>query len=1005
MFEPKYKEVVFEKAIETDLLAPSGAYIKRDAAAFNPELALFPDDVFGLIQDTQPKLWAELRQQHGDALESTLLNWLTAALGDEHRGALHVLRHGFKFYGKTIQIAQFRPAHNLSPDVAAKYEKNRLTITRQLHYSAAEPQKSLDMVIALNGIPVATLELKNPLTGQNFRHAIHQYKTDRSQKDLIFQFKKRALVHFAVDPDEVYMTTRLAGDSSYFLPFNRGRDNGAGNPPNPNGYATEYLWKEVLERHSFLDILARFIHLATEEKVINGQVAKKEICIFPRYHQLDAVRRLEAAARHEGPGKNYLIQHSAGSGKSNSIAWLAHRLASLHDAQDGKVFDSVIVITDRIVLDRQLQDTIYQFEHKSGVVEKIEKNSTQLAQALKNGVPIVVTTLQKFPFVTEKIGALPEKRYAIIVDEAHSSQSGEAAIKLKEVLAGQALDKTVEQEKNGQDLDDYEEQVIRTMLARGPQPNLSYFAFTATPKYKTLEVFGRPGPDGKPQPFHLYSMRQAIEEKFILDVLKNYTTYKAYYRIIKAIADDPIVEKRKAAAALAQYMKLHPHNIAQKTAIMVEHFRACVRHKIGGRAKAMVATESRLAAVRYKRAFDKYIAEKHYTDVAALVAFSGVVDDDGVQYSEPGMNAETIGKPVTEKELPEIFGGSKYNVLIVAEKYQTGFDQPLLHTMYVDKRLSGVQAVQTLSRLNRTHRGKEETFVLDFVNDTAEILESFKPYYEQTAIAEQADPKHLYAVQAKLDGFHVYFKPEVENFARVFFDPAKQGDKGNAQLYVHLQPAVDRYAQLPEEQQDEFKKLLVTFRNLYAFLAQIMPFSDADLEKLYAFVRLLLNKLPKRATGPNYDFEDDVALQYYRIEKIAEGAIELQPGEGGSVSGPTEVGTGAAKDEKAPLSKLIDHLNEKFGTEFTKADQLFFDQVEEAAVADEKLQQSAQVNSVDNFKFDFQKMLMGLFIGRMEQNEDIVARFMNDGEFQAAVSSALLNSVYNRIKKAASAPV
>src|SRR5450756_3096016 len=542
----------------------------------------------------------------------------------------------------------------MNPETQALYATNHLTATRQVKYSPAS-ESSIDLVLSLNGLPVVTAELKNPMSGQTWRDAVWQYKTDRDPGEMIFRFKLRALVHFAVDPDEVHMTTKLGLKGTRFLPFNKGNGTAAGNPVNPGGYKTAYLWEQVWARDSLMDILARFLHLQADDKQLGGKTVKRETMIFPRYHQLDCVRKAEADAREQGAGRNYLIQHSAGSGKSNSTAWLAHRLASLHSGDDVKIFDSVVVVTDRRVLDKQLQDTIYQFEHKQGVVERIDESSSQLAEALEAGVPIVIPTLQKFPFVT-----------------------------------------------------------------RGQQKVLSVFGSTATPKYKTLEVFGRPGPDAKPVPFHLYSMRQAIEEGFILDVLANYTTYKTYLSLIKATEDDPEVEKKQAAKALARYMSLHPYNIAQKTEVMVEHFRTHTRHKIAGRAKAMVVTRSRLHAVRYKQAFDDYLAEHGYSDINTLVAFSGEVFDpdvSGLTYTEVGMN-----EGIREKQLPDKFAGDEQHLVVVAEKYQTGFDQPLLHTMYVDKRLSGVQAVQTLSRLNRTAPGKEDTFVLDFVNDPEEIF-------------------------------------------------------------------------------------------------------------------------------------------------------------------------------------------------------------------------------------------------------------------------------------------
>ncbi|MDP8240987.1 MAG: type I restriction endonuclease [Candidatus Hatepunaea meridiana] len=992
----QYKEVAFEAAIE-HYLTVAGGYEKDDGEAFERERCLFPQNVISFIKITQPVEWEYLASIQKDKAEETLLDDLCRALNSEHEGCLSVLRHGFKCFGKLFRLAYFAPASGLNPEIQNLYDANSLTITRQLRYSNRHGN-TLDVTLALNGIPVATVELKNPMTGQTWRNAVQQYKHDRDQADLIFQFKKRTLVHFAVDTDEVYMTTRLSGGKTRFLPFNKGYNSGAGNPENPSGYKTAYLWEEVLERHSFLDILARFIHLQTVEKRLGGKRVSRETMIFPRYQQLDCVRKLVVGAEEKGAGVNYLVQHSAGSGKSNSIAWLAHRLASLHDNKDEKVFDSVIIVTDRVVLDQQLQNTVYQFEHKQGVVQKIDVDATQLGQALTTGVPIVITTLQKFPFVTEKIGDLPKRRYAVIIDEAHSSQGGETATELKGVLGGAVMKEEIRQKVEEEGLLDYEEEILRTMAKRGHQPNISFFAFTATPKHKTLEVFGQPGTDGKPQPFHLYSMRQAIEEGFIIDVLQNYTTYKTYYRLIKSIEDDPKVDKRKAARALARFMSLHPHNIAQKTEVMVEHFRHFTMHKIGSRAKAMVVTSSRLHAVRYKQAFDKYIAEKGYKEIKTLVAFSGtVIDPDvpGLEYTEVSMN-----QGIREKELPERFGTNEYQVLLVAEKYQTGFDQPLLHTMYVDKRLAGIQAVQTLSRLNRMHPGKEDTFVLDFVNDPEEILVAFQPYYEQTLIGERAEAKQLYELQARLDVQQVYHKAEIEEFCKVFYKPAKyQTPTDHARMNTCIDPAVNRYNQLDEDVREEFRKELVAYRNLYAFMSQVIPFQDTDLEKLYSYIRFLLAKLPKGDRGPVYHFDDEVALKYYRIQKICEGSIDLEAGKSEPVSGPTDVGTGIARGEEIELSKLIEILNERFGTEFKPGDQLFFDSIREDAVTDSNLRQAALANTMENFGYVFRRALEVLFIDRMEQNEEITAKYMNDKDFQETVAEHLLKQVYEQIRR------
>ena len=605
--------------------------------------------------------------------------------------------------------------------------------------------------------------------------------------------------------------------------------------------------------------------------------------------------------------------------------------------------------------------------------------------------------------MTEKVESLPDRRYAVIVDEAHSSQSGESATELKGVLAANSIKEKAKEEAEAQGLTDHEEEILKTMLKRGRQPNISFFAFTATPKYKTLKVFGTKGPDGKPLPFHHYSMRQAIEENFILDVLKYYTTYRTYFKLLKSIEDDPEVDKRKAAQALARFTSLHPHNIAQKTEVMLEHFRTFTKHKIGGRAKAMVATSSRLHAVRYKQEFDKQIREKGYDDIKTLVAFSGTVEEPdaaGVSYTEPDMNRQANGKPLSEKQLPEKFATDEYSVLIVAEKYQTGFDQPLLHTMYVDKRLAGIQAVQTLSRLNRTCPGKEDTFVFDFVNKPEEIFEAFKPYYEVTHVGEEVDPRQLYDLQSRLDECHVYHMDEVDEFCKVFFKPkATQTPSDHAKINAIIDPAITRFSALDEDEREDFRGLLITFRNLYSFLSQVILYQDSDLEKLYTYARFLLSKLPRRAAGPKYDFDDEVSLKFYRLQKISEGTIQLESGEGGEVKGPTAVGTGRGEGPQVELSQLIDQINERFGTDFTPADELFFNQIREEAIADEELRQAARANTIDNFRFVFDKALETLFIDRMEQNEELFAKFMNDQDFQKIVREHLLREVYSEIRE------
>lgn len=1005
----RHNEASFESVIEAHLLATG--YESISQATYDPERAIFSEITLAFIRATQPKEWAKLEALHGVNTDASVLKDLTHWL-DTH-GTLAVLRNGFKCYGRTLRIAFFKPAHGMNPELAAQYAANRVGVTRQLRYSLKNANE-LDLALSINGIPVATAELKNPMTGQTVTDAIIQYQRDRDHREPLFEFKRRALVHFAVDTELVFMTTRLAGSATHFLPFNKGLDGGAGNPPDPHGraYRMAYLWEEVWQRDSLLDIFARFMHLQVEEKrTEDGRKIKKETMIFPRYHQLRAVRELEAAAREEGPGFNYLVEHSAGSGKSNTIGWLAHRLSSLHNDADQKVFDSVIVITDRRVLDRQLQDTIYQFEHRQGVVLKIDEDSRQLAEALTNSVPIIISTLQKFPFVARQLakmaeergeqadGVLPTRRCAVIIDEAHSSQSGETATDLKEVLGGNVLREEAARYAVEEGIENLDE-LYRNMAKRGRQANLSFFAFTATPKHKTLAVFGR-DESGKPgQPFHRYTMRQAIEEGFIMDVLEKYTTYATYYKLVKASEDDPNVERKQAAKALARFMRLHPYNIAQKTEVMMEHFNAFTRHRIGGKAKAMLVTGSRLEAVRYKLAFDAYIRDKGYSWIKTLVAFSGEVIDDelpGKTWTEVGMNGG-----IKEGELPEKFDSHEYQVLLVAEKYQTGYDQPLLHTMYVDKRLSGIQAVQTLSRLNRMHPLKEDTFVLDFVNDRDEIREAFKQFYEGAEMGEEADPNQMYAIKAEMDATGIYLPEEVQRFIAVYFKPKQRQSAADHQaMNAALDPAVDRFKALQDEGEEEaelWRGKLHAFRNLYAFLSQVIPYQDSELERLYTFLRFLSPKLPKRTGGQRYSFDDEVRLEYYRLQKISEGSISLREGKAEPLDGPREVGSGKLRDEDVPLSRLIDVINERFGTDFTDADQLFFDQIIEAAIEDGSLREAAAVNPEDKFALLFSGLLETLLIERMEQNEDIFARFMNERDFQSLVSEWISKKVYARFR-------
>lgn len=967
----------FEGEIEAWLL--DHRYAKGDPHALDRELGLDPGEVFAFVEETQPNAWRALAERHGgeDAARASFLRRLAQEL--DERGTVDVLRHGVKDLGIGIRLAFFRPAHGLTPELVASYEANRLQVVRQFLYEDSD--RTIDLALLLNGIPVATAELKNPITGQDVGHAKTQYRRDRDPANV--SLARRAVVHFAVDPDEVAMTTKLAAAATQFLPFNKGsEEGGAGNPLNPGGHKTAYLWQDVWQRDNWLDLLARFVQSSKTER------------IFPRFHQWDAVRRLEAHAREHGAGQSYLVEHSAGSGKSNSIAWLAHRLATLHDASDRKVFDKVVIISDRRILDRQLRDHVYGVEHAQGVVEKADKHSSQLAEALAGEQAlIIVTTMQKFPFVLDKVGELPARTYAVIVDEAHSSQTGEGAAEVRRVLAGgseEARLEAAESEDAAEEAEhgDSQDLLARSLEGRGRPQNLSFFAFTATPKAKTLELFGTPDPETKkPGPFHLYTMKQAIQEEFILDVLANYTTYKTFFRVQKKIVEDPSYDPARAKRAVARFVTLHPHNLAQRAEIVVEHFREHTAKKIGGRAKAMVVTSSRLHAVRMKLAIDAYVAEKGYPDVHALVAFSGSVDDEGDKFTEPGMNA------FPESETAERFASDEYQVLVVAEKFQTGFDQPLLHTMYVDKVLTGLNSVQTLSRLNRMHPLKEDTFVLDFRNELEQIQEDFRPYYERTE-AVPTDSNLMWDTNRALWAFDVLRVEEVEEGVRALLSVTEKA--GHGAVYAASDPALARFGELDEEVQDAFRDVLARYVSIYSFVSQIVPYVDRSLERDYVFGKALLSRLPGQAAD-RLDLGSEVELSHLRIQQTFEGTGSLEEGGGEVVA----IFSGRGKEHELDaehLSRIVDVINERFGTDWGDADQLLFDQFEETWAADEDLGARARENSYDNFRLVFEREFMGTVVSRMEGNEEIFKRILDDLPFRAQVFDFYAEKLYERLR-------
>ena len=990
------KEKRFEQDIE-EYLTAYGGYQKGNPAAFNREKALDTGTFLSFIRTSQPKQWERFEKIYGTDSERQLIDRFCREV--KLVGLLKVLRQGFTDRGIKFRAVFWKPETSINETSQAQYAANILHCTRQLHYSLSN-ENSIDIVLFLNGIPVVSMELKCQFTGQDTANAIQQYKFDRAGKDAIFEFKNRVLVHFAVDLTNVYMTTRLEGPKTYFLPFNQGSNGagnvgGKGNPINPDGYDTAYLWENVLCKDRLLEILHKYLHLQQEKDEKTGEV-KSERMIFPRYHQLDVVTKLLADVKANGSGKNYLIQHSAGSGKSNSIAWLAHRLTGLHDDHDEKIFQSVIIVTDRRVLDSQLQNTVYQFDHVAGVVQKIDKNAQQLREAIEAGTGIIITTLQKFPVIYKEVRS-GNKRFAVIVDEAHSSQTGDAARKLKRALAD--TEKILEEyakeeyEEESKRKDD-EDKLLDELAAQGVHENLSFFAFTATPKDKTLQTFGQRDENGKYHPFHVYSMRQAIEEGFILDVLQNYMTYNMYYKIAKAIPDDPELDTAAGVRAIRQFETLHPHNISQKTAIMLEQFRSVTRHKIGGKAKAMIVTPSRLHAVRYLLEFKRQIQEKGYTDLDVLVAFSGEVEDNGETYTEEKLNKTKSGETIKEKALPEAFHTDEYGMLIVAEKYQTGFDEPLLHTMFVDKKLSGVKAVQTLSRLNRTMRGKKDTFVLDFVNSAEDIRKAFEPYYEETVLEEETDPNVVYDLKNTLDEYRVYQQMEIDRFAEIFYSSEEQAGGDLGELQGTIRPALDRFEALEEEKQDLFKSTLARFNRIYAFITQVCRLFDKDIHKFSVYAKFLYTMLPKGGRDKVY-VDDKVLLEYYRLEKDFEGGIQLESAPEGFR--PITGEAGRKEKKRDPLTVIIEKINEKYGTNFTEMDKVLL-QMENDYAAQDKWHSYAQNNDRKTFMLLFEKDFPNMAAARYEQNEDFFVKMFSDPDMMRQVMETVGTVLYERLR-------
>lgn len=981
----KTSELKMEEQIETDLVNING-YVSRSNRSYDKKLCMDSELVINFIMATQPEEWEKLKLQHGEQIEEKFLKRLSNEI--ERRGTLDILRKGVTDLGVTFDLFYPIPVSKMNETYHKLFKANTFSVMRQVFFSEKN-NKSIDIVIFINGLPIITMELKDKISGSYYSvdSAIIQYKKDRDPAEPFLRFK-RCLVHFALDEDLVYMTTKLEKFDTKFLPFNKGRDYGAGNPDTA-GYRTEYLWKEIFAPEIVSDLLSNFLII---EKKKNDKGHKQERLIFPRYHQLDAVRKLTLAARNDGPGKNYLIEHSAGSGKSNTIAWLSYKLTSLHDDNDEKVFNSIIVITDRIVLDKQLQRTIYQFSPKDGVVENIEKGSKHLRKALESGKKIIVTTIQKFPYIVDDVKGLQDKSFAVIIDEAHSSQTGETSKALKKVLKFSSLEEAEET-----DIEDkyWEDELIKEMESRSQPDNISFFAFTATPKNKTLELFGEKQINGKYLPFHLYSMKQAIEEKFILDVLKNYTTCKGFFNLLKTIEDDPKYDKQKASALLKAYVEVNEHAVQKKVSIIIEHLREHVLSKIPdnegiGQAKAMIVTRSRLHAVRYKWFVDKYLKEKGYGgEIKALVAFSGTVEDfDGSEHTEHRMN----GFP--ESQTASAFDEPQNKILIVANKFQTGFDQPLLYAMYVDKRLSGVAAVQTLSRLNRTYPNKEEPIILDFANDADQIANSFEDYYISTELVEGTDPNKLYDFKHSLESANVFFQEDVNEFAALFFDKNISQDK----LHPIINRVVERFQEIDQQDPNDFRKNIQDYLRLYSFISQVMTFTDPELEKLYAFLRILIRKLPYDKPTLPKEVLDQVDIKALKYIITSDGLIELK--DGGELHPPKYKHlTDPESPEYELLSNIVKELNEKYNTDFTEKDILVALDLQYRIQENDSLKKSIKVNPKDKVKITFNQVFEKELQNIFNDNFNFYKKVNDDKKAKKNMIMDMFEVIYENLVK------
>ena len=940
---PTYREINFEDHIEQHL--NQSGYRSLQSAIYNRSLCLIRDETLQFIRDTQLKEYQRLERQYGADTPVKLLDRVSKQI--ERRGVLDVLRNGVKDRGCSFDLTYFQPSSGMNPDHQRLYAQNQFSLIRQLHYSQRN-EKSLDMVLFLNGLPLVTMELKNSLTGQTVTDAEKQYRTDRDPREPLFQFK-RCLVHFAVGNEKVSMTTHLQGDGTRFFPFNKDIEN----PVNPDGHKTAYLWEDILHPDNLIELINNFIHeQETTEKVYNPKIdavedVKHRVLVFPRYHQLDVIRKLKAAIVAEDVGHNYLIQHTTGSGKSNSIAWLAHLLTHLYGSptETNRIFASIIVVTDRRVLDKQLQETIKQVAQVDGVVHPVDATSAQLRGYLESGKDIIISTIQKFSVIAEEIGKLKSKSFAVIIDEAHSSQSGESARNLR-ISLSQGIELGVT-EDDADEVSDMDARILEEMERRRMQDHISYFGFSGTPKNKTLELFGQKNEEGKFVPFHVYSMRQSISEGFTLDVLQNYTTFKRYFELVKSVPEDREYERTRTLRALTNYVDLQHHSIEIKTQIILEHFTTRTAKTIEGKGRAMLITPSRLHCVRYKLEFDKQMREMGLP-YRCLVAFSGTVHDtdNEMDYTEDGMNMLPPSVSIADS-----FKSPEYRILIVANKFQTGFDEPMLQTMYVDKRLDGLQCVQSLSRLNRVATGKTDTLVLDFVNEPEQVQEAFQEYYQTTMLAAETDPNRLYDLQSQLDSFDLYDADTINRFCDVFYD----ADQPDELLQGILDRVVERWTALETDNKEDFRSTLQSYIRLYGYISQLITFTDVALEKLYIFSRSLNKKLPKRDHPDLHDVLASVDLDSFRVQRTHDSLQLSLEAEDSEVEG---IGSDVAtirEPEQDFLSNIINALNNAYQTDFTTEDKVDIATIHQKVHENEELRQVIEGDNTETnkrYKFD-----------------------------------------------------